>query len=287
MMNVQGNPGTQRTRRNIVKAAPVLASAIAVSLATTRNALAGNGNGNGQRQRQTERQRQRQRETETERKNLMCFLKGTKIQTAEGERKIEDLAIGDLLPTMFGGLRPVQWIGRYPMRRSDPTKPWVKDALPVRIARSALAPNVPHTDLYVTRGHSLLIDGVLVPAEVLINGATITRYEAREYDELEFFHIKLESHDVIYAEGAPAETLLNVEESAVNFAEYLRQYGTAARDEDRCSPHIHIWGGRIELMSRVRSALSPWIDLRNRADVVRDQLEERGFVDSRQFETVR
>jgi Hint domain len=77
---------------------------------------------------------------------------------------------------------------------------WVKDALPVRIARSALAPNVPHTDLYVTRGHSLLIDGVLVPAEVLINGTTITRYEAREYDELEFFHIKLESHDVVYAE---------------------------------------------------------------------------------------
>jgi hypothetical protein len=269
MTNVQENLGAQRTRRNIVKAAPVLASAIAVSLATTRNALAGNGNGNGHGN------------------NPMCFLKGTKIQTAEGERKVEDLAIGDLLPTMFGGLRPVQWIGRYPIKRSDPSKPWVKDALPVRIARSALAPDIPHSDLYVTGGHSLLIDGVLVPAEVLINGTTITRYEARESDELEFFHIKLESHDVIYSEGAPAETLLNVEESAVNFAEYLRQYGTAATDEERCAPHIHIWGGRIELMSRVRSALSPWIDLRNRADVVRDQLEERGFVDSRQFETVR
>ena len=177
------------------------------------------------------------------------FPEGNEIQTAEGERKIEDLAIGDLLPTMFGGLRPVQWIGRYPIRRSDPTKPWVKDALPVRIARSALAPDVPHSDLYVTRGHSLLIDGVLVPAEVLINGTTITRYEAHEYDEIEFFHIKFESHDVVYAEGAPAETLLNVEESAVNFADYLRQYGTAATDEDRCAPHIHIWGGRVELTS--------------------------------------
>ena len=41
-----------------------------------------------------------------------CFLKGTKIVTAEGERKIENLAICDLLPTMFGGLRPIQWIGR-------------------------------------------------------------------------------------------------------------------------------------------------------------------------------
>ena len=270
MTNHQENLGAQRTRRNIVKAGPIFASAVFVSLATTRNALAkdkdkDHGNGNG----------------------ANCFLKGTKIQTADGERKVEDLAIGDLLPTRFGGLRPVQWIGRYPIRRSDPTKPWVKDALPVRIARSALAPDVPHSDLYVTRGHSLLIDGVLVPAEMLINGTTITRYEAREYDELEFFHIKLESHDVIYAEGAPAETLADVNESAVNFADYFRRYGTPTREEARCAPYVHAFGGREELKSRFRSALSPWIDLRNRADVVRDQLEERGFVNSRQFETVR
>jgi hypothetical protein len=188
---------------------------------------------------------------------------------------------------MFGGLRPIQWIGRYTLKRSDPSKPWVKDALPVLIARSALAPEVPHSDLYVTGGHSLLIDGVLVPAQVLINGTTITRDEEREYDQLEFFHVKLESHDVIYAEGAPAETLINVQESAVNFADYLRRYGTPAADEEHCAPHVHIWGGRPELVSRLRSALSPWIDLRNPAEVVRDRLEEHGFVDSRQFESVR
>jgi hypothetical protein len=276
MTNVQENLGAQRTRRNTMKMGAILAFAALGSVSKTDPASANCGNngklvGNGCAKGDA----------------TNCFLKGTTIRTVSGDRKIEDLAIGELLPTMFGGLRPIQWIGRYPIKRSDPSKPWVKDALPVRIARSALAPNVPHADLYVTRGHSLLIDGVLVPAEVLINGTTITRHEAREYDELEFFHIKLESHDVIYAEGMPAETLLNVGESAVNFAEYLRQYGTARRGEDRCAPHIHIWGGRIELMSRVRSALSPWIDLRDRADVVRDQLEERGFVDSRQFETIR
>ena len=206
-----------------------------------------------------------------------CFLKGTKIQTPQGERKIEDLVIGDLLPTMFGGLRPIQWIGRYPFKKTDAAKPWVSEICPVRIARSALGPNVPHADLYVTALHGLLIDGVLVPAEMLINGASITRYEPQS-DEMEFFHIKLESHDVVYAEGAPAETLLNVEESAVNFVEYLRQYGSPPMDEARCAPYLHTGGGRIEMASRLRSALSPWVDLRNQADVLRDRLEECGIV---------
>ena len=204
-----------------------------------------------------------------------CFLKGTKVRTAEGERKIEDLAIGDLLPTMFGGLRPVQWIGRYAIKKGDPSRPWVNNALPIRIARSALAVNVPHADLYVTAAHSFFIDGVLVPAELLINGTTITRYEPMG-DEVEFFHIKLESHDVIYAEGAPAETLLDVGESFANFAEYLRRYGTPTTEEARCAPFIGV-GGRDELKSRFRSALSPWIDFRDQADVVRDRLEECGI----------
>jgi hypothetical protein len=215
-----------------------------------------------------------------------CFLKGTRIRTAEGERKIEDLAIGDLIPTMFGGLRPIQWIGRYPFKKSDPSKLWVKDARPVRIARSALAPEVPHSDLYVTAAHSLMVDGVLAPAETLINGSTIARYEPREYDELEYFHLKLESHDVIYAEGAPAETLFEVTESAVNFADYLRRYGTPAKGELRCAPLLPVWGGRNELKSRLRSALSPWVDLRNPADVVRDRLEERGIVSAERVEPV-
>jgi hypothetical protein len=259
--------GTQRTRRNLVKMGAIVAFAALGSVSKTNPASANCGNdkpvGNG-----------------CAKGNANCFLKGTTIRTVSGDRKIEDLAVGDLLPTKFGGLRPIQWIGRYTLKKSDPSKPWVKDALPIRIARSALGPELPHADLYVTGGHSLLIDGVLVPAEMLINGTTITRDEGREYDELAYIHVKLESHDVIYAEGVPAETLINVQESAVNFADYLRRYGTAATDEERCAPYIHIWGGRPELVSRLRSAISPWIDLRNRAEVLRDRLEEYGHVSS-------
>src|SRR5580700_2417401 len=80
----------------------------------------------------------------------MCFLKGTTIQTADGDRKIEELVAGDLLPSLFGGIRPIQWIGRYSLKKSDQTKAWVKDILPVRVARSALGPDVPRADLCIT-----------------------------------------------------------------------------------------------------------------------------------------
>src|SRR5208282_747343 len=133
-----------------------------------------------------------------------------------GDRKVEDLSLGDLLPTVFGGICPIQWIGRYSLKKSDPTKGWVKKMLPVRVARSVLGLDVPCADLYVTKEHALLIDGVLVTAGSLINGTTITVYDPRVLDELEFFHIKLERHNAIYAEGAPCETIINVEESAVN-----------------------------------------------------------------------
>jgi hypothetical protein len=274
--STNSDAGMQRTRRNIMKMGAI---AVPATLATVQSAKAwcllgfigqcgrdgdGNGNGGGNGNGKGKGGGKGN-----------CFLKGTKILTADGERKIEDLAVGDLLPTMFGGLRPVQWIGRYPIKKSDPSKPWVKDALPIRIARSALGPELPHADLYVTGYHSLLIDGVLAPAATLINGTTIVRDEEREYDELEYFHVKLESHDVIYAEGVLAETLLEVTESAVNFADYLRQYGTPATDEARCAPYVYAFGGRDELKSRFRSALSPWIDLRNEADKFRDRIEER------------
>jgi Hint domain len=286
------NSGPQRTRRNIIKMGAILG---AVALGRVHSAAAhGLGSGSGSSPLGS---------LLSNLNNFVagllgnvptvsygrsnCFLKGTKIETAEGERRIEDLVIGDRLPTMFGGMRPIQWIGRYPIKKSDPSKPWVRDALPVRIAASALAPNVPHAELYVTGGHSLMIDGLLVPAGCLINGETITRHEtANECDELEFFHIKLESHDVIYAEGAPVDTLLRVDECAVNFADYFRRYGQPTIEETRCAPRVSFGGGRGEMTSRMRSALSPWLDRRTPLDLIRDRLEERAILLSRQAELV-
>jgi hypothetical protein len=204
-----------------------------------------------------------------------CFLRGTKIRTVAGERNIEDLAVGDFLPTVFGGSRPVRWVTRYRRKRDDPSKPWMREVRPVRIQRSALASGVPHTDLYVTPKHALFLEDVLIPAASLINGTTISLCAADEYDDLEFFHIKLETHDVIYAEGAPSETLLRVEETASNFAGYLRKYGPPAIDEIRCAPLYD--GARYEIGSRVRSLLSPWLGPQ-KIDIIYDRLDARANI---------
>jgi hypothetical protein len=187
------------------------------------------------------------------------------------------LAPGDLLPTVFGGTCPIQWIARYSLKKSDPTKAWRKKTLPVRIARSALGRDVPTADLYVTKAHALLVDGVLVTAGSLINGTTITVYDPGALDELAFFNIKLARHNAIYAEGAPCETMLTVEECAVNFADYLRLYGHPATPETLCAPRLGCDNARSEIRSRLRSAISPWVDRRQQLDIIRDQLEERGI----------
>jgi Hint domain len=252
MLDMHEPTRARRSRRNLIRVGAIAASA---ALAKTKAAQAGNGQGGNGRG-----------------GNAHCFLRGTTIRTADGDRKIEDLAIGDPLPTVFGGIRPIQWIGRYRFEKSDPTKAWIKDVLPVRIARSALGPDVPCADLFVTKAHSLLINDVLVPVCNLINDRTIAVYDADALDKLEFFHIKLEAHDVIYAEGAPCDTLLEVDESAVNFAEYLREYGPPI-PQAPCAP-LFGYGRQIEIKSRLRSAISPWFDCRQKLDIIRDKLEE-------------
>jgi len=258
--------GIRRSRRNLIKVGAIAAAAVVASLTTPRPASAGNGNGQGGNGQGGNGQGHGQ-----------CFLKGTNIRTAEGDRKVEDLSPGDLLPTVFEGICPIQWIGRYSLKKTNPTKAWAKKVLPVRVARSALGLDVPNADLYVTKEHALLIDDVLVTAGSLINGTTITVYDPHELDELEFFHIKLERHNAIYAEGAPCETMINVEESAVNFAEYLRKYGHPITQEAPCAPLLSCNSGRSEIRSRLRSAISPWIDRRQKLDIIRDELEERGI----------
>jgi hypothetical protein len=201
-----------------------------------------------------------------------CFLRGTKILTHFGYRSVEDLSVGDFLPTTFAGTSSIQRIASYSFKKSDLSRPWPKRVRPVRILRSALDDNVPSTDLYLTRGHALFVDGVLVPVANLINGTTIALDDANELDVLEYFHIKLERHDVIDAQGASCET----QQSGDTEFEGIREHEVSNANAAPCAPIVSYCGGRGELKSRLRSALSFSVDRRQQLDVLRDRLEERG-----------
>jgi len=131
----------------------------------------------------------------------LCYCRGTRIQTARGEIAVEDLAIGDLAVTASGGTRPIVWIGT---GRALATRGRRNAATPVIVRKGALADNVPHRDLHVTKGHSLYIDGVLIPVEFLVNHRSILWDDRAQ--EVKIYHIELETHDVLIANGAPAES---------------------------------------------------------------------------------
>ena len=192
-----------------------------------------------------------------------CFLIGTRILTPRGEVPVEELTIGDLVDTL-NGLRPVKWIGRRTFKKVA-SSPWHKSVAPIRVARFALHDRYPHRDLYLSPGHSLFVDGVLIPVKHLVNDRLVVRAEMDDREVIEYFHIELETHEVIFAEGAPAETLLVTDgrEGFANFVEYERLYGSEERPAMKPFAPIFSYGGRAELNGLLRLALSPIVDVRD------------------------
>jgi hypothetical protein len=77
---------------------------------------------------------------------------------------------------------------------------------PVRIRAEAFGPGLPRRDLVLSPDHAVFVEGVLIPVRYLLNGATVIQ---EAWDRVTWHHIELASHDVILAEGLPAETYLD------------------------------------------------------------------------------
>jgi hypothetical protein len=131
-----------------------------------------------------------------------CYCRGTLILTEHGEVRIEDLAIGDMVVTISGDAKPIKWIGRRSYAGQFITGN--RAVLPIVVRAGALGTNIPVRDLWVSPRHALLLDGIFVPAEFLVNAQTILQAEA--VDQVDYFHLEFEAQEVILAEGAPAES---------------------------------------------------------------------------------
>jgi hypothetical protein len=205
-----------------------------------------------------------------------CILRGTRILTSRGAERIESLSIGDLVMTTRGE-KPIKWIGRQHFTPGRSAR-WPDSVHPICVSRSALADNVPHTDLYLSPRHAVLINDVLIEVRDLVNGLSITRAVPKGMRDIEYFHIELETHEVILAEGAPVETLLltSGRESFSNFIEYERLYGP--NTYPAMIPYAPVLGysrGRAHLWALLRLGVSQVVDVRDPIQVAYDRIAAR------------
>jgi len=146
---------------------------------------------------------------------LPCFVSGTRIRTMSGEIAVEDLRVGDRAVTSSGKARPIIWIGHRRIERPAP------DVWPVRVMAGAFADDLPVRDLLLSSGHAVCVDmagEVFVPIGQLVNGSTIDWVEV---PEVTYWHVELDSHDVLLAEGMPCESYMDTG----NGAFFGRAYG--------------------------------------------------------------
>ncbi len=183
-------------------------------------------------------------------KIVACFLAGTGIMTPEGEKPVEALRPGELVTTLANGNVPIKAIASRAFDRLEDIA--ASRLRPVWISAGAFAVNVPHRDLYVSPDHSMLLDDVLVPAQLLVNGSSITQPPRTR--PIEYYHVEVEPHDIILAEGAASESYLNTSNRPVAVPGVVALFPADEPRtwEDACVP-IVLAGPRLE---KIRAALA-------------------------------
>lgn len=192
----------------------------------------------------------------------MCFGEGTRIATPKGEVAVETLQPGDLVLTADGRAVPVVWVGIQTLRRGFAHE----DRQPIRIAAGALGGDLPRRDLVVTADHGMVLDGMIVNAGVLVDGARIAPVPRAEVPpRYRVWHIETEAHEVLLAEGAPTESFVDCAGRAGydNYAGYLARYGAERILREMALPRI--CAGRM-LPPALRARLAGGVaEMENRA----------------------
>jgi hypothetical protein len=151
----------------------------------------------------------------------ICFGRGTLIDTPEGPRPVEEIAVGDRVLTRDRGPQPVRW-------RAARSLPAAGAFAPIRFAAGAIGNRRP---LLLSPQHRILVrgwraqmycgtDAVLVPALRFLGRAGVTRAEG---GTVEYHHLLFDRHEVIRAEGVETESFCPGPEGLRGLDEPARQ----------------------------------------------------------------
>lgn len=152
----------------------------------------------------------------------VSFTKGTHITLATGKQvKIEELQVGDRVLTRDDGPQPVRWIGHKTIRATGAFAPVV--------IRKGVLHN--ENDLELSPDHRVFVwqrqdeigagrAEVLVKVRHLIDGENVYQ---RRGGFVDYYQLLFDDHQIIYAEGIAAESLLIDQRTRAAIPEDLAQ----------------------------------------------------------------
>jgi len=145
----------------------------------------------------------------------ICFMAGTKIDCSTGPKRVEDLHVGDMVKTSSGQFKPIRWIGQQQVSMEQlQAEPLMR---PIRVKAGTFGKNEPASDLCISRQHRIAItcnenSGKWSGKTVLIAAHRLTKLRGISLvcpkRPIRYFHILLEEHEVVFANGLKCETLL-------------------------------------------------------------------------------
>jgi hypothetical protein len=266
-----------RTRRQLLRATAVSAASLPFLALVKRSASASDDNqgGNSQGRNSQGGNSQGRNSPGGNSQGHSCFLKGTKISTPSGDRLVQDLRIGDEVQTL-AGRKTVKWIG-YNKFTKEQGRAWQTSVIPIHVARFAIDDYTPYRDLYLSPLHCVFFNEALIPVMYLINETSIAQSAPSEMSALEYYHVELDTHEVIYAEGALVESYDGTNrDNFSNFIQYERLYGAESQSKmTPFAPILRYHGRRQELNGLVRSLISELVDVRDPIQIAYDQLARR------------
>ncbi len=161
---------------------------------------------------------------------IPCFTPGTLIATPKGERRVEELQVGDRVITRDNGIQEIRWTGAKPISWQELNSS--NHLKPILISAGSLGNGLPERDMLVSPNHRVLVSNdrtalyfdereVLVAAKHLVDNKGIFQVETRGTT---YIHFMFDNHEVVLSDGAWTESFQPGDYS-------LKGIGNAQRNE--------------------------------------------------------